>query len=115
MPIDEPLTPPYALIWPSEDSGENDPRSSLTGPSISFYTSGRMAGGRVIGTTPLGLQKTNPSPLGNDPKFYSVSKTNSRAFGAGQLDLAIIEHITSGRLAFDQFVRFDNLNPPCAN
>ena len=51
------------------------------------------------------------TPLGNDPKFYSVSKTNSRAFGAGQLNLAIIEHITSGRLAFDQFVRFDNLNP----
>jgi hypothetical protein len=51
------------------------------------------------------LQKTNPSPLGNDPKFYSVSKTNSRAFGAGQLDLAIIEHMTSGRLAFDQFMR----------
>jgi hypothetical protein len=37
----EPLIPPYALIWPSEDSGENDPRSSSTGPSISFYTSGR--------------------------------------------------------------------------
>ena len=65
MPIDEPLTPPYALIWPSEDSGENDPRSSLTGPSISFLhvRSFVMAGGRVIGTTPLGLQKTNPSPL----------------------------------------------------
>jgi hypothetical protein len=53
--------------------------------------------------------------LWNDPEFYSVSKADSRAFGTGHLDLAVVEHIPSVRLVFDQFVRFDNLNPPGAH
>jgi hypothetical protein len=44
-------------------------------------------------------------------KFYSVSKANSRAFGAGHLDLAVVEHISPGWLVFDRFMRFDHLNP----
>src|SRR5580693_9356577 len=61
------------------------------------------------------LQRANPFPLWNDPEFYAVSKADSRAFGTGHLDLAVVEHIPSVRLVFDQFVRFDNLNPPGAH
>jgi hypothetical protein len=59
--------------------------------------------------------ETNPFPLWNDPEFYSDSKADCRAFGTGHLDLAVVEHIPSVRLVFDQFVRFDNLNPPRAH
>jgi hypothetical protein len=53
--------------------------------------------------------------LWNDPEFYSVSKADSRVFGTGHLDLTVVKHIPSVRLVFDQFVRFDNLNPPRAH
>ncbi len=35
-------------------------------------------------------------PLWNDPEFYSVSKADSRAVGAGHLDLAVVEDIFAG-------------------
>ena len=53
--------------------------------------------------------------LWNDPEFYPVSEADSRVFGTGHLDLTVVKDIPSVRLVFDQFVRFDNLNPPRAH
>jgi hypothetical protein len=99
-----------------------------SGDPMIFYVSAwphalkkQCRGGSLEGRAPeprrhiLPFQRTNPFPLWNDPEFYSVSKADSRAFGAGHLDLAVVEHIPSARLVFDQFVRFDNLNPPGAH
>ena len=49
------------------------------------------------------------------PECYSEPKANSRAFGAGHLDLAIVEHIPAAGLVFGQIVRLDNLNPAGAD
>ena len=57
------------------------------------------------------IQQTDSCPLENHPKFYLVSKANSRAFGAGHLDLAIVEHIAAVGLVSDQIMRLDDLNP----
>jgi hypothetical protein len=55
------------------------------------------------------IQQTDSCPLEDHPKFYLVSKANSRAFGAGHLDLAIVGHIAAVGLVFDQIMRLDDL------
>ena len=48
--------------------------------------------------------------LRNHPGPYFVTKTNPGAFGAGHLNLAIVEQITARRLVDGQVVRLYNLN-----
>ena len=50
----------------------------------------------------------NKSLVRNDPELYWSPKANSRALG---ISLGHGEHLPSGRLVFDQFVRSDDLTP----
>jgi hypothetical protein len=45
------------------------------------------------------------------PELYLVAQTNAGAFGAGHLNLAIVEEIPAPRLMDDQSMRLYNLNP----